>query len=352
MSHVLFVVPRFHTNLFFATRALIDAGHRVTVLAASESAEMEDHSVVVPQVLGSHPTREAVRAALEAARPDLILLRSSGGLSREVGGVARRLRLRIVGYDLRPMTQVVSVRKRLSHLLAQWTKNRPRHRVTPVPGLDATAPRNSTAFYLPWPTAALPLPEGAERDQAATPVKVLCVGKLAQMRKNQHLLIAALKELGGGERVRLTLVGSTSRAISGVDEDHHTALSAEAAAHDWIDIQGNVPFADMAALYARHHICVLPSFDEPLGIAPVEGMAYGTIPVISTDSGSAGYVTDGVDGRRVDMQLEGALAAALEPLLSSPELRQRMSDAARRTAQTELSPARFVERIEALLAKG
>ncbi len=346
MAHVLFVVPRFHTNLFFATRALIEAGHRVTVLAAAESTAMEDHSVVTPRVLGDIPARSAVRAALEAAAPDLILLRNSGALSKEVGRVARRMRLRVVGYNLRPMTQVRSLRKRLS----LWAQGRPWERVTPVPGLDPAAPLDPAATYLPWPTAALPLPEGAERDPAAVPVRVLCVGKLAQVRKNQHLLIAALRALGGGTRVRLTLVGSTSRAITGADGDHAAFLSAEARSNGWIDIQGDVPFAAMAALYAAHHICVLPSVGEPLGIAPVEGMAYGTIPVISTDSGSAGYVTDRVDGLRVDMGTPGALEAALGPLLVAPELRVRMSQAARRTAQTELSPARFVQRIEALLA--
>uniref|UniRef100_UPI0035687C84 hypothetical protein n=1 Tax=Puniceibacterium confluentis TaxID=1958944 RepID=UPI0035687C84 len=114
MAHVLFVVPRFHTNLFFATRALIGAGHQVTVLAASQSTAMEDHSVVVPQVMGEAPTRDAVCRVLEADRPDLVLLRTSGALSRQVARVSRRLRLRVVGYDQRPMTEPRSLRRRLS----------------------------------------------------------------------------------------------------------------------------------------------------------------------------------------------------------------------------------------------
>lgn len=47
---VLFVVPRFHTNLFFATRALVDYGHKVSVIATS-SMLIEDHSVVRPIVI-------------------------------------------------------------------------------------------------------------------------------------------------------------------------------------------------------------------------------------------------------------------------------------------------------------
>jgi hypothetical protein len=46
---ILFVVPRFHTNLFFATRALVRAGYKVHVFAR-KSATLEDYSVVTPRV--------------------------------------------------------------------------------------------------------------------------------------------------------------------------------------------------------------------------------------------------------------------------------------------------------------
>ncbi|WP_037371696.1 hypothetical protein, partial [Salipiger mucosus] len=112
-ASVLFVVPRFHTNLFFATRTLVEAGHRVTVLAA-EAVEMEDHRHVAPRVMGRDPARAEVRAALEAAQPDLVLLRNAGGLSDRVAREGRRMGLRVVGYDLKPMTRRRSLRKRLS----------------------------------------------------------------------------------------------------------------------------------------------------------------------------------------------------------------------------------------------
>lgn len=346
MAHVLFVVPRFHTNLFFATRALIDAGHRVTVLAVVAS-DLEDHSVVVPHVLGDAPARADVAQMLAQDRPDLVLLRNSGGLSTIVGRVARAQGLRLLAYDLKPLTQRRSLRKRVS----LWMQGRPWARVTPVRGLDPAAPLDPAAQYLPWPTAALPLPPDVARDMASEPVRVLCVGKLAQVRKNQDNLIAALTALGGGAVARLTLVGSTSRAISGADNAHFDALQQAAAANDWIDIRSDLPFAAMAQLYAQSHICVLPSIGEPLGIAPVEGMAYGTIPVISTQSGSAGYLTHGVDGMQVDMNAPDALRAALEPLLASPDRRIAMSQAALHLAATDLSPKRFVQRIEALLTE-
>ena len=78
-------------------------------------------------------------------------------------------------------------------------------------------------------------------------------------------------------------------------------------------------------------------------------MAYGSVPVISTGCGTAGYITDGVDGMRVEMSDPGALADAMARLVEDRTLVRRLGASARQTAETELGPARFVERIEAIL---
>ncbi|MFP7570021.1 glycosyltransferase family 4 protein [Marivita sp. S2033] len=342
MASILFVVPRFHTNLFFATKALVEAGHQVVVFAASQG-RLEDHSHVRPVILGKAPDRADVAARLAALAPDLIFLRRAGDLSKAVYAAARRQRLRVLAYDLHPMTQQRGWRKRLSY----WSQQRPWERVTPVPGLDRSAPTDPAAHYLPWPTQAAQLADHAFRDPASFPVRVLCVGKLAQVRKKQDALIAALQPLA--DRVTLTLVGATDREISGADEAHYTALRAAEAHCDWITIRADVPFADMPILYASHHVCVLPSTGEPLGVAPLEAMAYGTIPVIAMDAGSAGYITPGQDGMRVDMAQPDGLTEVMTDLVNHPELRRTLSEGARQTAATELSPARFVARVETLL---
>ncbi|MCL3881148.1 glycosyltransferase family 4 protein [Marivita sp. GX14005] len=342
MARILFVVPRFHTNLFFATRALVEAGHEVSIFAAAQG-EIEDHSHVQPAVLGKTPSRAEISERLASIAPDLILLRYAGDLSRQIYREARRRKLRVLGYDLRPLTQRRGWRKRLSF----WSQKRVWERVTPVPGLDPEAPKDKAAHFLPWPVAAADLPASAYRDQTSEPVRVLCVGKLAQARKRQDALIAALEPLA--DHVQLTLVGATDRNISGADETHFAALKAAEARCDWITIRADVPFARMPEIYAAHHICVLPSEGEPLGVAPLEAMAYGTIPVIAQDAGSAGYLTQGQDGVRVDMSDPYALPRVMAALTHNAELRQKLCAGARRLAETELSPERFVARVEALL---
>lgn len=343
MAGVLFSVPRFHTNLFFATKALVEAGHRVAVLAESRSI-IEDYTHLEPIVLGKTPDRAQVRDVLSGFRPDLVVLRHPCVLSRHVAHAARRMRLRVLSYDQRPTTQRRGWLKRLSSFL----QDRPWERVTPVPGPAGAMPADKATHFLPFPVEEMPVPRIAYRDPASGPVRVLCVGKLAQPRKRQDVLIDALRPIS--DRVTLTLVGATDKSVAGMDMAHRDRLADLAARNGWITIRPDMRFADMPALYAGHHICVLPSVGEPLGSAPLEAMAYGTIPVISECAGSAGYVTPGDNGLRVDMAKAGALGACLARLVDDPELRLRLSDGARRTARTELSPARFLQRVEAILA--
>lgn len=344
MASILFVVPRFHTNLFFATKALIEAGHDVAVFAETQS-RIEDHSFVAPIVMPSEADPAFLRARLSEVQPDLTILRYPSRLSRQVYAQARRLGLRALGYDQHPLTQRRGWRKRLSY----WMENRPWLRVTPVRGLDADAPKDRAAFDLPWPIEEVVQPVGHYRNMASEPVRVLCVGKLAQPRKRQDALIEAMDGLW--DRATLTLVGATDRDISGMDEAHWKALRRAARRNPAITIKSDISFADMPGIFARHHVCVLPSERETLGVAPVEAMAYGTIPVISEGAGSAGYIISGENGFRVNMDHSGELSDTLVELVEDAELRRRLSQGARRTAETDLSPQTFVERIEQLLAK-
>ncbi|WP_113290185.1 glycosyltransferase family 4 protein [Rhodosalinus halophilus] len=341
---VLFVVPRFHPNLFVATRALVEAGHRVTVMADA-TGPSEDHSVVQPVVLGRAPGAAAVARSVETARPDLVFLRNTSKLKEEAARAARRSGAALWYYDLRPLTEQARWTKRLRRRLAGL----PLRRVTPVPGLDAEAPADPLARYLPWPVARDPAVPLARGDG---PVTVICVGKLSQPRKNLHLAIEALRDPGRAGRARLQLVGTTDRRASGHDARYLAHLEAAAQAESWIELHRDVPLAAMPALYAAADICVMPSIDEPLGYAPVEAMAYGAVPVISTAAGSAGYLTEGRDGVRVDIDAPGALDTALHQLVNDAPYRARLAAGARATAESELSPARFLERIEALAAEG
>jgi len=75
-------------------------------------------------------------------------------------------------------------------------------------------------------------------------------------------------------------------------------------------------------------IVVVPSREEPLGLAAVEALACGVPVVASATGGLVEVVTDGVTGILVPPGEDRAVAAALARL-RDPELRSRLGDAAR-----------------------
>ncbi len=340
---VLFVVPRFHTNLFFATKALVHAGVHVS-LFANASSEGEDHSFVKPIVLGATADTKILSNALNKAAPDLILLRDAARLSEQVARAAKRRGIPMLAYNLKPMTQKRSIKD----LLRRRWRGLPIDRVTPVPGLSFRGWRDPRAYYLPWPVGRDPQARPSFKESAK--LRILCVGKLMQPRKNQDLLIRAIQDADLTEQVQLMLVGSTTPRARGAEERHFKMLR-HAASAGWIELYSDQPFDKMPQFYASTDICVLPAAREPLGYAPVEAMAYGVIPIISTQCGSAGYITHGRDGFRFDSAQPQDLGQILINLATNPRMRKSVSENAKRTADQCLSMEKFLLRFATLLEK-
>ena len=94
---------------------------------------------------------------------------------------------------------------------------------------------------------------------------------------------------------------------------------------------------DMPNTLAQTDIFCLPSYREGVPNALIEACACG-LPIVTTDvPGCRDVVTHGVNGLLVPVRDALALAGALETLLTSPELRQRMGIAGRETAINKFS---------------
>lgn len=349
---VLLVVPRFHTNLAFAVRALMDHGIQVA-LATSAGGRPEGLGLPQPRVLDPAATGlgRAMRL-LREQRPDLVVVRKVPGLSRPFHLAALLQGRATLGYDQRPVLRP----RRLDQRLHGLTKGQPWRRISPVHGLPGAGRADPAAMYLPFPVPALDRPPAPRAP--AEPARILCVGKLAEARKQQFLLAEAAERLAPRHDFRLTFAGSTRLDIGNPDPGHLDRLRAYAATGplaDRVRLVEDLPFAQMGALYAGHDICVLPSRGEPLGTAPLEAMGQGAAAVVSSDTGTAGYVALArAAGHGVGAVFEsgdaGALAAALEPLLASAGVREAARRAAWAWAADELSPELFVQRFRAAAA--
>lgn len=161
--------------------------------------------------------------------------------------------------------------------------------------------------------------------------RAIWVGRPEDPRKNIRMLLSAFRQvLNKVPDARLTLVGA------GVDQ-----LSSELERLEMkevVELQPSVKTTEqLAEIYRRSSVFVLPSRQEGLGIVVHEAMASG-LPVVSTRCGGPeGAVRNGETGYLVALDSPSEMAARVTTLLEDHTARRRMSERARDMAAREWS---------------
>ena len=116
---------------------------------------------------------------------------------------------------------------------------------------------------------------------------------------------------------QLVMVGS------GADEQELRRMVGDLRLPD-VSFPGFVNQSEIPSVYAACDVFVLPSENEPWGLAVNEAMCAGLPVVVSSEIGCADdLVTPGVEGATFEAGDVDGLAAALRPLLSDKEYRLR-----------------------------
>ena len=98
----------------------------------------------------------------------------------------------------------------------------------------------------------------------------------------------------------------------------------------------------MASVLAQSHVVCLPSYREGVPKVLIEAAACGR-PIVTTDApGCREIVRTGQNGILVPVRDAGAVAAALNRLIESPGLRERMGARGRELVQQEFSLERVI----------
>jgi len=166
-------------------------------------------------------------------------------------------------------------------------------------------------------TSPAPASTGAQ----GADLNVLCVATVTQ-RKGHAVLLDALDQLRK-KRWQLHCVGSLER-------DHECAAALQRqikilGLEQRVNLHGELPDEERDALYAQADIFVLASNLEGYGMALAEAVARG-IPIVATECGAIPEtVPDGV-GILVPAGDCGALAGALDQLISSGATRARLRE--------------------------
>jgi glycosyltransferase involved in cell wall biosynthesis len=340
MARILFVVTEdwfFCSHFLPMARAAIAAGHTVTV-----ATRVKDHgaqieatgAAVIPVETGRAALGPAaligavqgLRAVIAADRPDivhLIALRAIavGGLAARLAGVPRRvvavtgLGLIGAGRGVRAHAARAAIRAFIrwvvdgpqTHFLFENPSDpatlglgaRERSRITIVGGAGIDPAR--------FPESPLP---------SASPLRVALVARMLWSKGVDTAVEAVTHARAGGADVTLDLYGAP-------DPENPRAIplaTLEAyGAREGVRWHGAVAQADVPAVYAAHHVALLPSRGgEGLPRTLLEGAAAGRALVTTDVPGCRDLVRDGVEGCVVPPDNVAALSAALGRLAADP----------------------------------
>ena len=161
--------------------------------------------------------------------------------------------------------------------------------------------------------------------------RVVTIGRYAYQKGYDLLLqawaeLSRIRELENGEEWTLDIYGQG-------DQTDYRQLMAELGI-DSNRCHLNGPVEDVVKAYQESSIFVLSSRFEGFGMVLMEAMACG-LPVVSFDcpAGPDEIITDGVDGLLVPSGDVHALAEKLMVLMTDENLRRRLGQQARQTAQ-------------------
>ena len=162
-----------------------------------------------------------------------------------------------------------------------------------------------------------------ETHSPANPLRLLSVGAIVP-RKGFDILVNALGMLGELDW-HLTIVGDQGRSVACTKE--LSELIGHLNLSDRIHMTGALPEPALAEQYRCADVFVLASLYEGYGMAYSEALAWG-IPVVGTDGGAAAQTLATPAAKIVPAGNVEALAATLRALMSNPELRSQMRQAA------------------------
>jgi glycosyltransferase involved in cell wall biosynthesis len=169
---------------------------------------------------------------------------------------------------------------------------------------------------------------------------VVYVGRLIEAKGVLDLLEAWPRVLDRAPGARLVLLGS------GPLEEALQQRARAIAPRGSVRVVGEVP--DVRPYLRGATGFVLPSWAEGLPNSLLEAMAMG-LACVATEIGPVrDAVEHGRDGILVPAKTPERLAAALTAILTQPDLRGRLGQAARRRAEAEFSLEGCVDRLETL----
>jgi len=176
------------------------------------------------------------------------------------------------------------------------------------------------------------------RVEPAKPV-VLYTGRIEVNKGSLELLRSVDQVAAQFPSVEYLMAGGRHNSI---DDHSLEAAMGRNGTRKHVQLLGHVPWQELADLYRRASVFVMPSYYETFGISVIEAMAFGLPVVAANVGGLPEVVEDGVTGILVPPKDSQALGEAIVRLLRDPDLSARLGRAGRERVCSEFTVDRIV----------
>lgn len=205
-------------------------------------------------------------------------------------------------------------------------------------GISHRASKNTKIFTIPYGASAQQFSGSALED-----IDVITIlARAHSVRKGGHLLLKALHQCGGdllaacgSKKIRVRILGEYEPVL--------TKLLSQVNLPKGLTVEhGNVPHTEVAVLYRRASLFVMPSLSESMSLACIEAMHAG-LPLIITEYCGIDGFRHGEMGYEVEDTLE-SIANNLIKAFENQDLWPQWSAAVRKLAH-ELTWDRYTSSI-------
>ncbi len=341
---IIFLVPRFHTNLNPIVKVLAKNNNDLEIFTQSQGF-LEDYSLLKPRLIQQSllstiafsilklfsnksqkenlkvkvflTTEKWIKENILPLNPDLIVFRDRSIFSLQLTMICKKFKFKnFVIYNQSPLNDFTK-----NPLKIFWRSFFPYPRFTPVNNSSFNINQINNSYFLPFFSDHVPNTNKEIYEPLC--LNVLSVAKY-RSSKNIILLIHAIANINKKilRNTHFTIIGQCKFPFEIKYFNKLKYISKLLDISDKITFLTNVPSNEMPNFYIKSNIFVLPSKNELASISILEAMTYG-LPVISTDrNGTANYIEfPNKCGEKFFSNDLKSLTLKLEDLLSNQEKR-------------------------------
>jgi len=308
---ILFITPRFHTNMTEWIKVLISKGHSVHINSLIQH-EVEDHSLIKPVLFKLSPLSKLILYLfgdggenlkrgfpgvisyfyyLYLLKPKIVIVRD---LSRSFSILAilisRIINIKIIVYSQSRIYEDKSVIKIVFFHLLSFFFNAAY--MSPIIGTKKNEHKKiKNSYYVPFAVSKREFFEKSKKN-----FKILAIGKFVERKRHLELIEVFKSLVEEHQNVYLTIIGEAYK------EDHFKRviiihkLIKKLNLENKVKVYLNIPFEDMSHYYRKNNLFVLPSSDEPASISILEALSYGLPVICSETCGTSEYIDEGING--------------------------------------------------------